>query len=405
MPPGPVCRLAALVCLGAAAPANAGAQAAADPPASARRFSVGGELAATIAPSDDEAFFNYSDYEQDTLRLGRARLFGEWRATEALQFVAELRIANGAGVELAAWYARWRPARDWPLDIQAGRIPPVIGAFARRAYGRDNPVFGAPLAYQYLISLRHDAAPAGVDDVLRMRGRGWQPIYPIGSSDPGPGIALVSSTAWDTGVQARWRWPRLEIAGALTRGSPSVPVVTETRTGVQWSGRAAADLPGGPVAGVSFARGRWLAHDVLRRLPDVPGFRGTQTIVGADAEYGRGAWLLRGEWLHAHYTLPLSSPAGAGLALSAHSGFAEVRWRPLPRWQFAGRADYLRFGAVAGLSVADGPWDAAVDRLEGVVNYRVTRHLDVRAGWQHNWRDGGRIRQRGFPIAGALYWF
>ena len=48
------------------------------------------------------------------------------------------------------------------FDIQIGRVPPVIGAFARHAYGRDNLVIGFPLAYQYLTSLRPDAQPRRV---------------------------------------------------------------------------------------------------------------------------------------------------------------------------------------------------------------------------------------------------
>jgi hypothetical protein len=399
-------RLLATLCgFATVAPAAAWAQGASRDLAPPRRFSVGGEVSATLAPRDDEAFFNYTDYEQNLLRLGRVRLFGEWRAARSLAFEGELRLDTTGDIDLAAWYARWRPKRDWSFDVQAGRIPPVIGAFARRAYGRDNPVLGAPLAYQYLTSLRHDAAPASVDDLLRMRGRGWRPSFPVGATSPGPGVALVSSTAWDTGVEARWQYSRLDVAGAVTRGAPSVPVVTDTTAGVQWSGRLGVSLPGGAIVGVSGARGRWLDRDVVRLLPDVSGRRGTQTIVGVDAEYGAGPWLLRGEWLRAGHDLPLASPVGAGLALATHSGFAEVRWRPHARWQLAGRVGYLHFDRLTGDVLADGPWDAPVERVEGALNYRVTRHLDLRAGWQQNWRDGGRVGQRGFPVVAVLYWF
>ena len=42
-----------------------------------------------------------------------------------------------------------------------------FGAFGRRGYqGVDNPLIGYPLAYQYLTSLRPDAAPATVADLL-----------------------------------------------------------------------------------------------------------------------------------------------------------------------------------------------------------------------------------------------
>ena len=65
--------------------------------------------------------------------------------------------------------------------MQIGRIPPTFGAFTRRAYSRDNPLIGYPLAYQYLTSLRADAVPASADELLRMRGRGWLTEFSIGN--------------------------------------------------------------------------------------------------------------------------------------------------------------------------------------------------------------------------------
>ena len=103
-----------------------------------------------------------------------------------LSLVGELRTEDANRVEASALYVRWRPWQERDFVVQAGKIPPVVGAFARRAYGRDNLVIGLPLAYQYLTSLRPDALPAAMSDVLRMRGRGWQPVLPIGSVDPAP---------------------------------------------------------------------------------------------------------------------------------------------------------------------------------------------------------------------------
>src|SRR5256886_9040457 len=71
------------------------------------------------------------------------------------------------------------------FDIQAGRVPPTFGAFARRAYVSDNFLIGYPLAYQYLTSLRPDAVPANADELLRSEERRvgkewrsrWSPDY------------------------------------------------------------------------------------------------------------------------------------------------------------------------------------------------------------------------------------
>ena len=114
-------------------------------------------------------------------------------AAPRLSFVGEVRIQNGRNVDLAALYVRWLPLASRSLEIRAGRVPPLVGAFPRRAYGRDNLVLGTPLAFQYVTSLRSDALPRTIDDLLRMRGRGWQPSYPIGSTELTPGVPMVST--------------------------------------------------------------------------------------------------------------------------------------------------------------------------------------------------------------------
>jgi hypothetical protein len=368
------------------------------------RVTFGGEIAGSIAPRDDEAFFNYTDYERDTLRMARVRLFGQWRIAQPASVVVELRSENVDTPEFAALYLRWRPLASREFDIQIGRIPPVVGAFARRAYGRDNLVVGLPLAYQYLTSLRPDALPGTVDDLLRMRGRGWRPAYPIGSQSIATGVPLVSATRWDTGIEARWKTGWLETAAAFTRGAPAVPVVRETNGGRQWSGRAAVNLPMGMTIGVSGARGEWIEDDVLAYVPENRREQSTQSLVGADVEYGIGHWLVRAEVLRSVFRMPIvAEPSETTLA--AWSGFVEARYRWHPRWQVAGRAERLDFGAVVGSSGVPTPWDAPVTRLESVVGFRATRAIELRAGWQYNWRDAGRVHERGSPAVQILYWF
>ena len=145
---------------------------------------LGGEIVATVGAPDSTAFFNYTDYQHNALRMMRLGLAGQWRPLAPIAFVAEVRSEDLRHVEPHAAYVRLRPWQSRAFDVQAGRIPPSFGAYGRRAYNTDNPLIGHPLAYQYLTSLRPDAIPASPDDLLRMRGRGWQPIFPIGSIEP-----------------------------------------------------------------------------------------------------------------------------------------------------------------------------------------------------------------------------
>src|SRR5436309_3169334 len=120
---------------------------------------IGGDISASYG-SDDPGFFNFTDYEHSALRTLRLDVSGIVKGGERFTIVGELRQENRSKPQAYALYLRVRP---WParnFDIQAGRIPPTFGAFARRTYPADNPLIGYPLAYQYLTSLRPDALPA-----------------------------------------------------------------------------------------------------------------------------------------------------------------------------------------------------------------------------------------------------
>jgi hypothetical protein len=358
----------------------------------AGRIVAGGEVSAAAGQRDTDAFFNYTGYEHNVLRMVRIALAARWQPFERAALLADMRSENFEAPRLYALYARVRPFARVPLDVQAGRIPPVFGRFARQAYAADNPLIGYPLAYQYLTSLRSDAVPSASEDLLRMRGRGWLASYPIGNREPGPGVPLVSAFRYDTGVQARFAPGAFEIAAAVTKGSLAEPGVNDE--GLQVAARAAVTPVAGLVAGLSAARGRWLQDAVIP-----PGDDSTQRAIGADLEYSRDHWLVRGEFIASQWQLPyLASP------VTARSGFIEARWRVRPRWFIAGRADRLTFSTLRAGGV-DTAWDAPVTRVEAGGGWYFQRNLVAKIAAQHNWRDGGRIRQRTFVSAQILFWF
>ena len=133
--------------------------------------------------------------------------------------------------------------------------------------------------------------------------------------------------------------------------------------------------------------------------------RGRESIVATDAEFGRYRWLVRGEAMRVRFTLPLTSLSSVDLRLNAWSAFIEGRYRITPRWSLAGRYDRLAFGAAAADATTPRSWDAPVCRIEATVGVRMLRSMDLRVGWQQNWRDGGRVRNHGFPTGQVIYWF
>jgi hypothetical protein len=385
--------------------AAAEAQVRGDGAAEPVSLTFGGDVTAIVSPVDHRAYFNYTDYDANALRGARVRLAAEWRIATGFAAVAELRTNGLNNAGMAAAYIRWQPRPNSPLVVEVGRVPPVVGAYPRRAYARDNFMLGQPLAYQYVTSLRPDALPNTVSDLIRMRGRGWQPSYPVGAQTLESGIPLVSGSTWDTGVEVAWSRSRVVIAGAVTQGSPAVPLVRDTNSGLTVSARASVRLPLGILAGVSGARGEWIEDAVLSRLPAAP--RDTaQSALVLDAEVGDGPWLVRGELVRTTFALPLASAPGGHLSLVGQSGYVEGRYRLRPRWYVGTRLDRLAFSHVPAGSAGDEvPWEAPVTRVESLVAFRVTRQFDARVGWQHNWRTEGRVRSLGYPALGATFWF
>lgn len=404
-------RIAVLLLLLCSPPAGGRAQGLPSGPITAAHgtVTVGGEATLTAGSRDDVAFFNYTDYEHNALRMLRVSLSGMWRPSTRLAFLTELRSEDAQRVIPYALYVRVRPWQGRAFDLQAGRIPPVFGAFGRRSYGADNPLIGYPLAYQYLTSIRPDAVPFTADDLLAMRARGWRASYQVGVTAPGPGVPLVSAYRWDTGVQAHAAGRLVEGTIALTNGTLSNPRVSDDNRGRQVSARLAWKPVVGLVIGASAARGHFLTaklEDVVATL----GVRRThaQRGLGLDAEYSRAYWIVRGEVIESRWNMPALAPPRLDAPLWARAAFVETRYRFTPRYFAAARADRLTFSSVRGQRLFGGqptPWDAPVTRIEAGGGLYLQRNLTLRAIVQRNWRDAGRVRHRTFVSGQLSYWF
>jgi hypothetical protein len=395
-------RLAAVIAWVVSAASVAAAQELPSSPISIAggRVVLGTDLSVTATAQEDEgAWFNYTDYQHNALRLLRLGVTANIRIAERFSLLTELRSQNGESVEPYALYVRVRPWRDRPIDIQAGRIPPTFGAFARRVYGAGNPLIGYPLAYQYLTSVRPDAVPATSDDVIRMRARGWRPNYPIGSLQIATGLPLITAFRWDTGVQVRVGPERLNAAAALTNGTVSDPHTRDNNSGKQIAGRVQWQPVFGLTLGGSAAHGAYVADAVLANATQVPRGNGSsQQALGVDAEYSRDHWLMRGEAIWNRWQVPTLSRS-----LNATSGFVEGRYKILPGIFVAGRVDRLSFSRLP-TATQNRTWDAPVTRIETGVGYYLRPNFLARGAYQHNWRDGGLVRRRGLLAAQLQFW-
>jgi len=363
----------------------------------------GAEVTATFAP-EDPGFFNYTSYEFSALRNVRVGVSTEIRANDRIQMLAEVRLDQGRVFEAYALYLRVRP---WParsFTIQAGRIPPTFGALTRTSYGSNNLLIGQPLAYQYLTSIRPDALPSTADELLRMRGRGWFSSFPVGNSTPAPGLPIVNTSEWDTGVQAHGTTGMVEWTGAITSGSLSDPRFRDNNSSRQFAGRVVVRPTAAIAVGASAARGGWLNGPLEDDVAGADADRATQAAVGGDIELSSGRFLVRGEAIRSEWELPVFGRLQLTEPIVAVASLLEGRYKIAPGLYAAVRGERLDFSAIRGTAGLT-EWDAQTWRFETGLGYSFTRNIVVKASWQKNGRDGGRVRKDALVAGQVIYWF
>jgi hypothetical protein len=142
----------------------------------------------------------------------------------------------------------------------------------------------------------------------------------------------------------------------------------------------------GLLIGGSAARGPYLSDVVRDLLPRTDS--SMERAFGFDAEYSRDHWLIRTEGVVDQWDVPTLSTA-----LTARSAFVEGTYKVRPGFFVAARVDKLDFSRVrSGEQLRE--WDAPVSRIETGLGFYIQRNLLGRVTYQHNWRDGGLIRNR-----------
>ena len=365
---------------------------------------IGGDVSASFG-REDPGFFNYTDYEHSALRLFRVDVTGSVRAGDHLSILGEVRSENVGRPTAYALYLRIRPWTNRAFDIQAGRVPPTFGAFARRTYAADNPLIGYPLAYQYLTSLRADSLPGSADELLRMRGRGWLSSFSVGNLTPNRGVPLASAFRWDTGVQAHAANDWVDATGSVTTGTLANPRVADDNSGRQLAGRLALHPVAGLVVGASVSRGPFLSTNAARAAVG-EGERGgfTQMALGADLEYSRDYYLVRTETIASRWMMPAVRAPFINEPLDAIGTSVEGRYKLRPGLYAAARIDHLAFSRITG-SAGRQTWDAPVTRVEVGGGYSIQRNLLIKASYQINRRDTARFGNVNLPAAEVVFWF
>ena len=129
-----------------------------------------------------------------------------------------------------------------------------------------------------------------------------------------------------------------------------------------------------------------------------------QSAWGADFEYSRDHYLVRFETVVSDWTLPLSSATSRKLPLRAIATSAEGRYKLRPGLYAAGRLDHLGFTEIA-TGLTSQTWEAPVTRATFGGGYSIQRNLVLKAEFQLNTREGGRVRSESLGAVQLVFWF
>ena len=214
----------------------------------------------------------------------------------------------------------------------------------------------------------------------------------------------MDAERWDTGVQARLGREPWSLAVALTQGTLSRPRLHDDNDGIQLSGRLAWKPGPALTVGLSGATGEFLSSQVSDPLsPSVHGHYRQQAL-GADLELAHGYWIFRGEAVWSRWRLPALAETRLDSPLDALGAYAEVRYKVRPGLYLAGRVEHLGFSSL-DTSLGRQSWDAPVTRVEAGAGYALRRDLLLKASWQHNSRDGGRVPRNDLFSGQVSLWF
>lgn len=329
----------------------------------------------------DSNLFNLGDSNFDAYRL---RLFVEGPVAPRLGVFTQILFADAAMPRAIGAYAMATPWPERDLHLTVGKIPWPIGIWAARSYSTENPLVGMPLMYQHHTTLRFDDLPPSAEALRARAGRGQYGVA-YASSTPRRGLPVVYDLCWDVGVALLGSVRPLELAMAVTHGTPGrMNTVSDENKGKSFMGRVGLAPWPAVRLGVSASHGAYLPEALAPLLP--PGRRITdyhQELVMADATIEVGPARVVAEGAVNVWETPTVGD------LDLKSWYVETTLGLGAGWWAAGRWEEMQFGDIA-TSAGSHPWDHDVARLEAGLGHRPTRAVRLKAVYQRDFRyEGG----------------
>lgn len=289
-------------------------------------------------------------------------------------------------------YAQIRFSGPGRVEARAGRFPTAFGAWVERHLPWDNPLIGAPLAYDDLLTITDGAAPPDRAGFLARREQSenktawmpivWGPSYASGLS--------VSATLGSVELIAE-----VKNAGLASRPADWNPWQRHFDAGPTLTARARWQPTAEWTLGVSISDGAYLreaAADTLGAGQRVEDF--AQTTVGVDLAFEHRDLQLWSELMSSRFEVPHAGD------VSVLAGFVEARYKLAPRFWVAGRWNQSWFDSLDGVN-----WDYDVRRFDLGLGYRHSTHVQTKVEYRRFSQNGPQLQGNDVLAAQLVAWF
>lgn len=323
-------------------------------------------------PGADRSLFQSGSFHQganQTLSPGRFELQISSSFGEKTRFFSQVDFdfADRTGensIDVALGYFRFENINNRSFSMDIGRIPNPIGLFPRRKSAFENPLYGAPLIYDYRTSLRNDSFPGSPDELVqrKMSGNSLKTFKRnfvgdgLENTSTKNGLSLISSDN-PLGIAVQTRKARIDYYLAVTNNSPANSETYAINSDqniilrLEWTDFRHTRLA------ISHSFGTWMDN----RLTPVGNFapeKCNQTLTNFNLQYKRNSLELSSEIMQSSFEMP-----GFNDNLETLGYYFEARHFFNPRFYGALRQEALDFSEIQ-TTTGKNDWEEDVQRTE-----------------------------------------